>query len=81
MLKKSLSPREEQIDKKMKQVMIKIKGMSCEHCVNSVKSALEAAEGVTAVQVELINEEAVVEGTTFSNESLIKAIQVEGYEA
>ena len=41
---------------------IKIKGMSCEHCVNSTKTALEAIEGISNVQVDLDREEATYDG-------------------
>ncbi len=32
---------------------IKIKGMSCNHCVQAVKKALEGIEGVSGVSVDL----------------------------
>ncbi|MDH3360083.1 MAG: cation transporter [Desulfobulbaceae bacterium] len=37
---------------------IKIKGMSCNHCVDSVTKALVAIDGVTNVTVNLENGEA-----------------------
>jgi copper chaperone len=33
--------------------VIKIKGMSCEHCVRAVTKALEQVEGVADVRVDL----------------------------
>ena len=41
---------------------IKIKGMSCQHCVGSVKEALEKVDGVSAVEVNLEKGEASYEG-------------------
>lgn len=44
------------IIKTMKDVImekIKIGGMSCQHCVGSVKKALEAIEGLSEVEVNL----------------------------
>ena len=43
---------------------IKVKGMSCQHCVASVTKALSEIEGITDVQVNLEKGEA-----TFSEQS------------
>ncbi|MEM5786369.1 MAG: heavy metal-associated domain-containing protein, partial [Syntrophobacteraceae bacterium] len=40
---------------------IKVKGMSCQHCVKSVKKALQEIEGVGEVNVDLDNGEASFE--------------------
>lgn len=45
----------------MKTSEIKIKGMSCNHCVASIQKALSALEGVKSVDVSLENEMATVE--------------------
>ena len=39
----------------MKTSEIKIKGMSCNHCVASIQKALSALEGVKSVDVSLEN--------------------------
>lgn len=44
----------------MKRLMI-IEGMSCGHCVNHVKNALEEIDGVAGVVVDLQGKNAVVE--------------------
>jgi copper chaperone len=41
---------------------VKIKGMSCQHCVGSTKKALEAIEGISNVQVDLAQGKATFEG-------------------
>jgi len=41
---------------------IKIKGMSCGHCVNSTKKALEAIDGISNVLVDLEKAEASYDG-------------------
>ena len=41
---------------------INIKGMSCQHCVNSTKEALEKIPGVKDVEVNLEKGEAVYSG-------------------
>ncbi len=56
---------------------IKIAGMSCGHCVMSVKSALKSVPGITSMDVKV--GEAVVQGDI----DLAKAkaaIEEEGYE-
>ncbi len=41
---------------------VKIKGMSCQHCVKSTREALEKLDGVSNVQVDLENGEATFDG-------------------
>jgi len=41
---------------------IKIKGMSCQHCVNSTRKALEGVPGVSNVRIDLAKGEATFEG-------------------
>lgn len=45
----------------MKKTRLKIEGMSCQHCVNSVKRTLESLNGVEHVDVSLEKNEANVE--------------------
>ena len=59
---------------------LKVEGMSCMHCVNRVKNALEGVEGVTSADVNLEQGQAVVEGTEFSDEALKQAVAEAGYE-
>ncbi len=54
--------------------------MTCEHCKSAVQKALEAVEGVTAVNVDLDNGSAWVEGTAQAD-LLIAAVKEEGYNA
>ncbi len=42
--------------------IIKIKGMSCQHCVASVRQTLEAIPGITNVQIDLAKGEAAFDG-------------------
>lgn len=42
--------------------VVKIKGMSCQHCVGSVKEAMEKIEGVENVSVNLESGEARFDG-------------------
>jgi Cu+-exporting ATPase len=66
----------------MKQLTIKVKGMTCNHCIKSVTKALQAVPGVSQAQVSLAEGRANV---TLSNgvttAQLIKAVEEGGYEA
>ncbi|MCP3933615.1 MAG: heavy-metal-associated domain-containing protein [Bacteroidetes bacterium] len=50
---------------------IKIKGMSCQHCVKSTKDTLEKLEGISNVKVDLEKGEATFDGDI--NISKVKA--------
>jgi copper chaperone len=64
----------------MGDVRLNITGMTCGHCVAAVKKALEAVPGVQMADVNLERKEGVVKGHA-APESLIKAVENEGYEA
>lgn len=60
---------------------LKVKGMSCQHCVMSVTKALGKVEGVQNVQVDLENGEVRFENTkAVATDQIIKAITDAGYE-
>lgn len=60
---------------------VAVKGMSCQHCVNSVKQALQQVEGVTNVDVSLEKGEArYEEEKPVDRETVRKAVQDVGYD-
>lgn len=59
---------------------LNVTGMSCNHCLGAVKSALEEVAGVKAVRVDLAGGTAEVEGAVNSDE-LVAAVREAGYEA
>lgn len=59
---------------------LKIKGMSCQHCVGSVKNALESIPGLSQVTVNLDNEEATFENDNALREEIRAAISKIGFE-
>lgn len=60
---------------------IKIKGMSCKHCVMAVTRALGALEGIQNVKVDLKTGVATYEEVKTVDESLIiAAIKKAGYD-
>lgn len=58
---------------------VKINGMSCQHCVSSVRKALEGVPGVKNVQVNLEKGEATYDGET-AQEQVNSAIAAIGFE-
>ena len=60
---------------------IKVKGMSCQHCVASVTKALSEIEGITDVQVDLDKGEATFsEQSPVAEQSIKDAITKIGFE-
>jgi copper chaperone len=59
---------------------IKIKGMSCQHCVGSVKKALENVPGLSKIAVNLEKEEASFNNENVSREEIRTAISQIGFE-
>ncbi len=61
-------------------IVLRVSGMTCNHCVSHVTQALQAVAGVTRVQVTLERGEAVVEGGA-DPQALVAAVRAAGYEA
>jgi len=66
----------------MKSVTLKVEGMSCGHCVNSIEGALNNKTGVDQVKVNL--ESGTVDVTfdekEITQETIEKEIEEQGYE-
>jgi hypothetical protein len=61
------------------QTTLKIEGMTCDHCADSVRKALLACPGVEAVQVDLAAGGATVSGRAKDVKVLRKAVEELGY--
>ena len=61
-------------------MQLAVAGMTCGHCVGTVKKALEGVSGVQSVRVSLPEGKAWVEGSP-NPQTLIEAIAEEGYQA
>ncbi len=65
----------------MRELKLKILGMTCEHCVRTVKNALYSVEGVSEVEVSLQDQFArVVLEESVSFETLKTAVESFGYK-
>jgi copper chaperone len=61
--------------------VLKVKGMSCQHCVMSVTKALNQLEGAKNVQVDLAKGEVRFDNTkAVASDRIEKIIQDAGYE-
>lgn len=58
---------------------IQIEGMSCGHCINAVRAALERTEGVEVEDVEIGAAHVRYDPETTGPKHLVKAIEDEGY--
>jgi copper chaperone len=62
--------------------VIKVKGMSCNHCVMRVTKALQAIEGIKNVKVDLQSGEATYdEDKPIDRKIIAERIRKAGYEA
>jgi len=60
------------------QTILKIDGMTCNHCKMRAEKALQGVSGVESVKVDLASKEAVITGSA-EREKLIKAVVDAGY--
>jgi len=57
-----------------------VKGMTCDHCVLSVREEVEEVDGVTAVDVDLPSGRMVVSGAGVDDAAVRAAVGEAGYE-
>jgi len=63
----------------MSDTVLKIEGMTCNHCKMAVEKALKGVSGVTDVQVDLAKNEAVVVGSP-ERAAMVEAIDEAGFK-
>ena len=62
-------------------IELSITGMTCDHCVHAVTTAVQDVPGVKKATVSLEANSATVEGDAFDLAKILAAIAEEGYEA
>ena len=67
----------------MEKIILKVTGMSCQHCVNAVTGAVMALDGVAGVAVDLDGGTAAVDydASKVTLAGIKAAIEEEGYGA
>ena len=63
----------------MSKVSMQISGMTCGHCVSSVRKALEAMRGVTVEQVALGSAVVEYDAAAVTADKIRQAVGEEGY--
>jgi len=63
----------------MAEITLKIEGMSCQHCVASVKKAVDGLEGVDSSDVAVGSARVVFDDVKTGKDTIIKAVQNAGY--
>ena len=64
----------------MAETTYKVTGMTCEHCVRSVRAEVGALDGVESVRVDLASGRVTVTGAGFSDEQIGAAVDEAGYQ-
>ena len=65
---------------KMPYITIKIEGMTCNHCKNSVENNLKSIYGIEQVNVDLANSRAAIKGENIDLEKIKNCINSLGYK-
>lgn len=65
----------------MSATQIKVSGMTCGHCVQSVTEEISAIAGVTDVKIDLESGDVTIESESdLNNADLVAAVKEAGYE-
>ena len=64
----------------MAETILTIEGMSCQHCVMSVKKALESISGVSSVDVTIGNAKVTFDASKTNRDDITKAVVNAGYK-
>ncbi|MEX2080281.1 MAG: heavy metal-associated domain-containing protein [Dehalococcoidia bacterium] len=62
-------------------ITLSVTGMTCDHCVRAVTTAIKDAPGVSEATVSLETNSATVEGDDVDLDQVLANIKEEGYEA
>jgi len=63
----------------MAEISLKIDGMSCQHCVASVKKAVDSVEGVSFSDITIGAAQVVYDEVKTSRDSIVSAVKNAGY--
>ena len=64
----------------MAEIILKIEGMSCQHCVMSVKKAVENIKGVASAEISIGNAKVTFDGSKTNKNEIAKAVEDAGYK-
>ena len=66
----------------MEQLTLKVEGMSCGHCVNSIESSVKEINGVEQVKVQLAEGtvEVTIDSSAVTLKDIVAVIEDQGYD-
>ncbi|GAB6441919.1 MULTISPECIES: copper chaperone CopZ [Bacillus] len=66
----------------MEQLTLKVEGMSCGHCVNSIESSVKELNGVEKVKVQLAEGtvEVTIDSSAVTLKDIVAVIEDQGYD-
>lgn len=64
----------------MAETTLKIGGMSCQHCVMTVKKSLDALEGVSSSEVSIGTASVIYDDTVTDRDTVLNAVRKSGYK-
>ncbi|EJQ98014.1 copper chaperone CopZ [Bacillus mycoides] len=66
----------------MEQLTLKVEGMSCGHCVNSIESNVKELNGVEQVKVQLAEGtvEVTIDSSVVTLKDIVAVIEDQGYD-
>ncbi|AHA06970.1 MULTISPECIES: copper chaperone CopZ [Bacillus] len=66
----------------MEQLTLKVEGMSCGHCVNSIESSVKELNGVEKVKVQLAEGtvEVTIDSSAITLKDIVAVIEDQGYD-
>ncbi|AXK19990.1 MULTISPECIES: copper chaperone CopZ [Bacillus] len=66
----------------MEQLTLKVEGMSCGHCVNSIESSVKELNGVEQVKVQLAEGtvEVTIDSSAITLKDIVAVIEDQGYD-
>ena len=64
----------------MKSIHVAIQGMTCGHCVMSVKKELSKVEGITVNSVAIGSADVEIDESKVTNQTVHHAVEEAGYE-
>ena len=65
----------------MQELLFRVPGMTCDHCVAAVRAEIVKVPGVTSADVDLASKQVVVHGDRLNLDAIRAAVEEAGYEA
>jgi copper chaperone len=64
----------------MHEMLLRVPGMTCDHCVAAVRGEIAKVPGVTSVDIDLASKGVAVHGDAIDADAVRAAVEEAGYE-